>query len=143
MALINGNKLYPSWKNQLLQGDALAALNSAEGATGVAVALIDADIYTYNDSHANFSDLTGVVDSDEEILNKTQVAAVFDGDNVTFTGVSGATIEAIAVYRKNAGANTTWPLIAYIEQGSVTNLPLTPNGGDITVLWNPLGIFKI
>ena len=46
------------------------------------------------------------------------------------------------LYRKNAGANTTWPLIAYIDTG-VTGLPVTPNGGNITVTWNASGIFKL
>jgi hypothetical protein len=48
----------------------------------------------------------------------------------------------LVVYRKNAGANTTWPLVAFIDTG-VTGLPVTSNGGDITVTWNASGIFAL
>jgi hypothetical protein len=57
---------------------------------------------------------------------------------VTFTAVSGATVEALVIYRKNSGANTTWRLVAYIDT-SVTGLPVTPNGGDITLPGTPRG----
>ena len=46
------------------------------------------------------------------------------------------------IYRKNAGANTTWRLVLY-EDTSVTGLPVTPNGGNIVVTWNASGIFTL
>ena len=46
------------------------------------------------------------------------------------------------IYRKNSGANTTWRLALYLDT-SQTGLPVTPNGGDITVTWNASGIFTI
>lgn len=136
------NALYPLWKQELLKGTAAALLNSAEGATGVYVALVDTGTYTYSSSHQYYSDLSGVVGTDQEITTKTQALGVFDGDDVTYTAVTGASVEAIVLYRKNAGANTTWPLIAYIDTG-VTGLPVTPNGGDIVVTWNASGIFSL
>jgi hypothetical protein len=33
-------------------------------------------------------------------------------------------------------------LIAFID-ANVTNLPVTPNGGDIAITWNISGIFKL
>jgi hypothetical protein len=72
----------------------------------------------------------------------TVTSGTLDGGDVTFTAVSGATVEALVIYRKNSGANTTWRLVAYIDT-SVTGLPVTPNGGDITVTWNASGIFTI
>jgi len=136
------NAVYPLWAQEIMKGTSNNLLNSAEGATGVFAALVDTGTYTYSAAHQFYSSLSGVVGTDQEILTKTQVTGIFDGDNLTYTAVTGNTVEALVLYRKNAGANTTWPLIAYIDTG-VTGLPVTPNGGDITVTWNASGIFKI
>ena len=136
------NALYPLWKQEILKGTANNLLNSAEGATGVYAALIDTGTYTYSAAHQFYSSLAGIVGTPVEITAKTQVTGIFDGSDVTFTAVSGASVEAIVLYRRNAGANTTWPLIAYIDTG-VTGLPVTPNGGDIIVTWNASGIFQL
>lgn len=136
------NAIYPLFKQELLKAAANNALNSAEGTTGVYAALVDTGTYTYSAAHQFYSSLSGVVGTDQEILTKTQVSGTFDGTDLTYTAVTGASVEAIVLYRKNAGANTTWPLIAYIDTG-VTGLPVTPNGGNITVTWNASGIFTI
>jgi hypothetical protein len=136
------NALYPLWKQEILKGTSNNLLNSAEGATGVYAALVDTGTYTYSAAHQFYSSLSGVVGTDQEILSKTQVTGTFDGTDLTFSAVSGASVEAIVLYRKNAGANTTWPLIAYIDTG-VTGLPVTPNGGNITITWNASGIFTL
>lgn len=136
------NALYPLWKQEILKGTSNNLLNSAEGTTGVYAALIDTGTYTYSAAHQFYSSLTGIIGTPQEILTKTQTNGTFDGDNVTFTGVIGNSAEAIVLYRRNAGANTTWPLIAYIDT-SVTGLPVTPNSGDITITWNASGIFTL
>lgn len=136
------NAIYDLFKQELMKGTANNLLNSAEGTTGVYVALVDTGTYTFSQSHQFYSSLSGIVGTDQEITAKTQTAGVFDGSDVTFPSVTGATAEALVIYRKNAGANTTWPLIAYIDTG-VTNLPVTPNGGNITITWNVSGIFKL
>jgi hypothetical protein len=136
------NALYPLWKQEILKGTSNNLLNSAEGATGVFAALVDTGTYTYSSAHQFYSSLSGVVGTDQEILTKTQALGVFDGTDLTFPTVTGATCEAIVLYRKNGGANTTWPLIAYIDTG-VTGLPVTPNGLDILITWNASGIFQL
>ena len=136
------NAIYPKWKETIMKAEANSELDSAEGATGVFVALVDTGTYTYSAAHQFYSDLSGIVGTDQEITTKTQTNGTFDGDDVTFTSVSGATVEALVLYRKNGGANTTWPLIAYIDTG-VTGLPVTPNGGNIDVTWNASGIFTL
>lgn len=136
------NEIYPLFKQEILKGTANNLLNSAEGATGVFCALVDTGLYTYSAAHQFYSSLTGIVGTDQEILTKTQVNGTFDGTDLTYTAVTGNSVEALVLYRKNAGANTTWPLIAYIDTG-VTGLPVTPNGGNITVTWNASGIFTI
>jgi hypothetical protein len=136
------NAIYDLWKQEILKGTANNLLNSTEGTTGVYAALVDTGTYTFSQSHQFYSSLSGIVGTDQEILTKTQVTGVFDGTDLTYTAVTGASVEAIVLYRKNAGANTTWPLIAYIDT-SVTGLPVTPNGGNITITWNASGIFKL
>lgn len=136
------NAIYDKFKQELMKANADYELDSAEGATGVFCALVDTGTYTFSQTHQYYSSLSGVVGTDQEILTKTQADGVFDGTNLTYTAVTGASVEALVLYRKNAGANTTWPLIAYIDTG-VTGLPVTPNGGDITVTWNASGIFKL
>jgi hypothetical protein len=136
------NALYPKWKEALLQSTADADLDGS-GTTGVYVALVDTGTYTYSSSHEFYSSLSGIVGTDQEIgATKTYASGVFDGADVTFPSVTGATVEALVLYRKNAGASTTWRLIAYIDTG-VTGLPVTPNGGNISVAWNASGIFSL
>lgn len=136
------NAIYPLFKQELMKAQANNELDSAEGATGVFCALVDTGTYTYSSAHQFYSSLSGIVGTDQEILTKTQVNGTFDGTDLTYTAVSGATVEALVLYRKNAGASTTWPLIAYIDTG-VTGLPVTPNGGNITITWNASGIFAL
>lgn len=136
------NAIYDLYKQELMKGTSNNLLNSTEGATGVYCALVDTGTYTFSQSHQFYSSLSGVVGTDQEILTKTQTAGAFDGTDLTYTAVTGASVEALVLYRKNAGANTTWPLIAYIDT-SVTGLPCTPNGGNITITWNASGIFKL
>lgn len=140
------NAVYPKYKTNLLKGTSGYDLDAAEGTTGVYAALIDTGTYTYSAAHEFYSDLSGIAGTPVEITTKTVgtvAEAVFDGDNVTWLAIAGTvTYEAIVLYRKNAGANTTWPLVAYIDTG-VTNLPVTSNGGDITCSWNASGIFQL
>jgi hypothetical protein len=133
--------LYPKWKEAVVQGTAGTALNGT-GTTGVYCALVDTGVYVYNAAHQFYSDLTGIVGTDQEIgVTKTYTNGLFTGGNVTFPSVTGASVEALVLYVKNAGANTTWRLVAYIDSG--TNLPVTPNGGNITITWNGSGIFQL
>lgn len=137
-----GNAIYPKYKEALITGAANAALNGT-GTTGVYVALVDTGVYTYNASHQFYSDLTGVVGTDQEIgATKTYTNGVFDGADISHPAVTGNTVEALVIYVKNAGANTTWRLVAYIDTG-VTGLPVTPNGGAINTTWNASGIFGL
>lgn len=136
------NALYPKWKEAIIQATANSALNGS-GTTGVYAALVDTGLYTYSAAHEFYSSLAGVVGTDQEIgATKTYTNGVLDGADLTYTAVSGATVEALVLYVKNAGANTTWRLVAYIDTG-VTGLPVTPNGGNITVTWNASGIFAL
>lgn len=136
------NAIYPKWKEALIQGSANSALNGS-GTTGVYAALIDTGTYTYSAAHEFYSSLSGIVGTPVEIgATKTYTNGVFDGADVTFTAVSGATAEAVVLYVQNAGANTTWRLVAFLDT-NITNLPVTPNGGNITITWNASGLFGL
>jgi hypothetical protein len=137
------NAIYPKWKEALLADSATAPLTGS-GTTGLYCALVDTGTYTYNATHQFYSpNLVGIAGTDQEVTSVTTTSGVVDGNNVTFTAVvAGPTIEALVLYRRNAGANTTWQLVAYLDT-SVTGLPVTPNGGDITVTWNASGIFAL
>lgn len=137
------NAVYPKFKQSILtEADASNGLDSSSGTTAPYVALVDTDTYTYSSSHQFYSSLSGIVGTDQQITTPTVSNGTFDGDDVTFTAVSGASVEALVIYRKNAGANTTWRLVLFEDTG-VTGLPVTPNGGNIVVTWNASGIFTI
>ena len=138
------NALYPKWKEQLLQ---FTANNNLSAGT-VKVALVDTAVYTYASSDQFYDAGTGTdvqsatVGTPQTIGSKTFTDGVFDGANVTFTAVPGTTtVEALVIYI-DTGTPTTSPLVAYIDT-SVTGLPVTTNGGDITVTWNASGIFAL
>jgi hypothetical protein len=135
------NAVYPKWKEAIIQASANSALNGS-GTTGVYAALVDTGTYTYSASHQFYSDLSGIVGTDQEIgATKTYTNGLFDGADLTYTSVSGNSVEALVLYVKNAGANTTWRVYAYFDTG-VTGLPVTPNGGNINVTWNASGIVQ-
>lgn len=136
------NALYPKFKEALLQASTSSALNGS-GTTGVYAVLVDTGTYTYSSAHQYYSDLSGIVGSEQEIgAAKTYTNGTFDGGDITFSSVTGNSVEALVLFIKNAGANTTWRLVAYIDT-SVTGLPVTPNGGNISVTWNASGIFSL
>jgi hypothetical protein len=131
------NAIYPIYKQALLDG--LTDIDLNDGT--VKVALVDTGTYTYSAAHDFLNDLSGVVGTAQTIANTTVTNGLFDGDNVTFTAVSGATVEALVIYI-DTGNSATSRLVAYIDT-SVTGLPVTPNGGDITITWNASGIFQL
>lgn len=136
------NAIYPVYKQAVMKACASVSLNGST-TNGPWVALVDTGTYTYATGHDFYNDLSGIIGTDQNITSPTVVGALFDGCNLTYTAVTTATsIEALVVYRKNTGANTTWRLVAYIDS-SVTGLPVTPNGGNITVTWNASGIFSL
>lgn len=135
------NALYPKWKEARLQGTANAALDGS-GTTGVYAVLVDLGTYTYSSAHEFYSSLSGLVGTEQELTTKTYVNGLFDAADSVVPSVSGATVEAIVIFIKNAGANTTWRLVGFFDTG-VTGLPVTPNGGNINIGWNASGIFQL
>lgn len=111
----------------------------------VKVVLVDTGSYTPNfTAHEYFADVSvgARVTPSVTLVGKDTAGGAADASDVTFTSVSGPSIEAIIIY-KDTGTEATSPLIAYID--TATGLPITPNGGDIIVTWDngPNKIFKL
>lgn len=136
------NAIYPEYKEFLLSASANVSLNVDDSTDGPFCALVDTGTYTYNAAHDFYNDLSGIVGTDQRITAPTVANGTFDGGDLTYTSVSGNSVEALVIYRHNSGANTTWKLVVYLDS-SVTGLPVTPNGGNITVTWNASGIFSL
>lgn len=136
------NAVYPEYKEFLLSAAANVSLDQDNATDGPFCALVDTGTYTYSSAHDFYNDLSGIVGTDQRIVTPTVANGTFDGDNLTYTSVSGNSVEALVIYRHNAGANTTWKLVVYLDS-SITGLPVTPNGGNITVTWSGSGIFTI
>ncbi len=110
----------------------------------IKIHLIDTGNYTVNLSTHQYMNTNTVpaaakVGSAVTLGSKTVANGVADAADATFTAVSGATVEAIIIWKDGGGggtsaSGTTDPLIAYID--TATGLPVTPNGGDITVQWD-------
>lgn len=103
-------------------------------ADDIRVILVDSGAYTFSAAHDFLDDIPAGARiavgplAGESVTNRT-----FDASDITFTAVTGVSIEYIVVY-KHTGTESTSRLIARFD--TATNLPVTPNGGDITVAWD-------
>lgn len=101
----------------------------------IKVSAVDTGVYTVNTTTHEFrSDLSGVIATSGNLASKTATLGVADAADVVLSGVTGDSIEAIVIW-KDTGSNATSPLIAYIDSAS-SGLPVTPNGGTITIAWD-------
>ena len=131
------NAIYPKWKEAIAQ----ATANSSLAGT-VKVALVDTGTYTYSAAHEFYSSVSSaVVGTPQTLGSKTFTDGVFDAADVTYTTVTGNSVEALVIYIDTGNAATS-RLFAYIDTG-VTGLPVTPNGGDINTNWNASGIVAL
>lgn len=123
------NALYANFKQQL----GLGAFNL--GTDTIKVVLVDTDDYTPNlttdTSLANIP--AGARVATGTLANQAWAGAVFDASDLTFTAVTGDEAEALVIY-KDTGTEATSLLIAIFD--TVTGLPVTPNGGDIQIVWD-------
>ena len=135
------NVIFPKYKEALLSG----AANIDLTASTVRVALIDTGTYGYNAADTFITALTGasVVGTAQPIAGtKSVTGGKFTSTNltVTFTGVTGATVEALIIYIDTGTAGTS-RMVAFFDL--VSGLTLTPNGGNVTVSFNASGIFDL
>lgn len=126
------NVLYDLARGRFLQGQINWLTDT------IKVVLVDTGAYTPNFSTDEFlsaipvgariGSTTGI-----QLANTAVVGGAADADDVTFSAVSGASIEALVIF-KFGTTDADSPLIAYID--TATGLPITPNGGDIIITWD-------
>lgn len=125
--------IYPKYKEAILQATANSSLTGT-----VKVALVDTGAYTYNAAHEFYSSVSGVVGTPATLNTKTFINGTFDAADITYTGVSGNSVEAVVIYIDTGSAGTS-RLVAFIDAFAA----VTPNGGDITITWSANGIFQL
>ena len=136
------NVVYPKWKEAIGSGLTNSDVITDTAQDGIYAALVSSG-YTYSSNDQYKTDLgANIVGTPTRITGNTFEDGVLDGGDVTFTSVTGSQVTQIVLYRANSGAESTWRLVAKLDT-DITNLPLTPNGGDITVNWNASGIFGL
>jgi len=122
------NKIYPNAKDLFMKGDLDIDIDV------IKVALIDLNIYTYDDAHENWEDaVAAVIGTPVVLAGITVTDGVFDGNNITFPTTSGNIANALILF-KDTGDNANSSLVGYIDEG--TGFPIQPNGGDININWD-------
>lgn len=102
----------------------------------IKLALVDAGVYTYSAAHQFMSSIVAggaTIARSGAFTSRTVTNGVADAADVTLTAVTGTSVEIIVIF-KDTGSDATSPVIVYID--TATGLPVTPNGGDITVQWD-------
>jgi hypothetical protein len=128
------NLLYDKAREKFLSG----GINWGVGTAGDVIKAVLVDTAAYTVAQATHEFLSDIPAGDRiatsaAFTGKTVVGGVADADNLTFPAVTGDPSEALVII-KDTGSAATSPLIAYID--SATGLPVTPNGGDISVTWD-------
>lgn len=97
--------------------------------------LVDTALYTVSIDVDEFLDdiAAGAKVANAALAGKSTTLGTCDANDTVLSTVSGASCEAI-VLAKWTGTEATSALIGYID--TATGLPITPNGGDITLTWS-------
>ena len=123
------NALYDTGRNAFLRGD--LSWNSHT----FKVVLISSS-YTVNlASHQYLSSIPGGarITTSSALTTSLPGAGVADASDITFASVTGSQVTQFVIYR-DTGTEATSQLVAYFD--TATNLPITPNGGDISITWS-------
>lgn len=120
-----------SWYAKGLEGIADGSISLSGN---IKLALVTSG-YTVSLSADKFmSTLTAdVVARSANLASKTFTLGAFSAASGVFTAVSGSAAAYVVIYQDN-GSDATSRLIGYLD--TVTGLPVTPTGSDITVDWS-------
>ena len=124
------NALYDLGREGFLGGDIDWDANT------IKLTLADAADYIKNlatDQFYSIVTVAGRVATSGAFTTKTKTSGVADADDVTLTSVTGDPSENIVIWADTT-VEATSRLIANID--TATGLPVTPNGGNITVQWD-------
>jgi hypothetical protein len=138
------NALFDNYKNVLWGGGVHGAVDW--DADSIKISAVDHG--TDTPAPTTDQDIADIV-AGARIFTTTAIASVtigvvangtVDHADKTQSAVSGASIESL-VWWKDSGVESTSPLILFID--TATGLPVTPNGGDITITLNASGLLDI
>lgn len=132
------NRVYPKALEALMN----ASVNLASDT--IKAQLIDAGAYTRADAHDFLDDVPAGarIGSAVTLSNKATTGGTFSCDPATFTAVTGATIEAVLIY-KHTGSDATAILLAYLDtNAAAAAIAITPTGTDVLVSF-PSGVFTL
>lgn len=124
------NALYDLGRQAFLEG------NIDWVSDNIKVTLVDTNDYTVDlATHEFYSSIPLVarISTSSDLTSKSATNGVADAGDVTFSAVTGDVSEALVIWQ-DTGTEATSRLIAFID--IATGLPVTPNGGDITVQWS-------
>jgi hypothetical protein len=108
--------------------------------------------YTFSAAHKFVSDVTGASGvlhaTSAALASKTGTSGTADAADFTFTApAANASGHSLLYFQSSAVtgggdvAATAQRLIAWVDTG--TGLPVTPNGADVTVVFNVAGLFTL
>lgn len=142
------NQLFNAVKGRWLGIDTYSGLTQPDfSSTSVSTfraSLIDTG--TFNPvptTHTNYSQVSGVVASGNltsPTCSFSGSTATFDAADIVFSAVSGSSAEELIIDCNTGTASTS---ILIVDFDTATGLPVTPNGGDITITFSVSGIFSI
>lgn len=119
------NQWYPKGLQHFAQGD-IAFLTDTIG-----IILVGSG-YTFSTAHEFVTDLgANVIARSPALASKTTTSGVLNAASPVVSAVGGAVAVDFVVLYKNTGSDATSELLVFWDTG--TGIPLTPNGGDVTV----------
>jgi hypothetical protein len=123
------NALYDTGRNAFLRGDLSWNSNTFK------VVLLSSSYTSNLSTHQYLSSIPGGarVATSSALTTLFPGAGVADASDITFTSVSGSQVTQFVIYR-DTGVEATSQLVALFD--TAINLPITPNGGDITLTWS-------
>lgn len=106
----------------------------------IKVVLVDTGAYTPNaatDQYLSSIAVGARIATSGNLANKSATGGACDADDISVTGVSGATVEAVVVYI-DTGSAASSNLLAFLDNITVNGGagPLTPNGGQVDITFD-------
>lgn len=142
------NSLFQAYKQVALGDGAIAGFTNVdwEGGDTIGAVLLDSADDTINvNTDQDLADILAAARVATANLANIAVTAAagtvtVDADDTTFPTVTGDQSEQVVLY-KNTGVDGTSLLCVFFDTFS-SGMPVTPNGGNITIQWNASGIWS-
>ncbi len=130
------NQMYAKGREAFLEGS-IAGLSDT-----LACSLVSSS-YTVNLSTDQFYNVISggaIIAGPVSLTSVTGSAGTLSAANTVFSSVSGSAASFIVLF-KNTGTSSTSALLVYYD--TATGLPVTPNGGNITIAWASGVVFTL